>query len=160
MHASLAPWIRNGQVLIRDIKRSGIAIHAPNAPHMRHPCAIDTQLVRNTCEIVAPERFHQTISAMLLRICTFFRTPYERGGVAGQWRVCVCVCGGVSVHFFVRRMSAVASPASGGCVCVCVCVCVCGRGGGGGRHWAGVGGLNPGSMGPDPPDLPHNHVLL
>ena len=82
MHASLAPWIRNGQVLIRDIKRSGIAIHAP---HVRHPCAIDTQLVRNTCEIAAPEMFHQTISAMLLRICPFFRTPYERSGVAGQW---------------------------------------------------------------------------
>ena len=85
MHAPLAPWIRNGQVLIRDIKRSGIAIHAPNAPHVRHPCAIDTQLVRNTYEIAAAEMFHQTISAILLRICSFFRTPYERSGVAGQW---------------------------------------------------------------------------
>ena len=84
-HTPLAPWIRNGQVLIRDIIRSGIAIHTPYAPHVRHPCVIDTQLIRNTCEIVAPEMFHQTISAILLRICYFFRTPYERRGIAGQW---------------------------------------------------------------------------
>ena len=74
------------QVLIRDTIRSSIAIHAPyDAPHVRHPFAIDTQLKRNTCEIVAPEMFHQTISAILLRICSFFRTPYERNGIADQW---------------------------------------------------------------------------
>ena len=78
MHTPLAPWIRNGLVLTRDTTCSGIAIHAPYAPHVRHPFAIDTQLKRNTCEIVAPEMFHQTISAILLPICSFFRTPYER----------------------------------------------------------------------------------
>ena len=85
VHTPLAPWIRNGQVLIRDIIRSGIAIHTPYAPHVRHLCVIDTQLIHNTCEIVAPKMFHQTISAILLRICYFFRTPYERRGIAGQW---------------------------------------------------------------------------
>ena len=45
VHTPLAPWIRNGQVLIRDIIRRGIAIHAP---HVRHPCVIDTQHVRNS----------------------------------------------------------------------------------------------------------------
>ena len=84
-HTPLAPWIRNGQALIHDIIRSGIAINAPYAPHVRHPCAIDAQLIRNTCEIVAPQMFHQTTSAILLRICPFFRTPYERRGIAGQW---------------------------------------------------------------------------
>ena len=72
VHTPLAPWKRNGQVLIRDIIRSGIAIHTPYAPHVRHPCAIDTQLIRNTFEIVPLEMFHQTISAILLRICSFF----------------------------------------------------------------------------------------
>ena len=81
VHTPLAPCILNGQVLIR----SGIAIHTPYAPHVRHPYAIDTQLIRNTCEIVAPEMFHQTVSAILPRICSFFRTPYERRGIAGQW---------------------------------------------------------------------------
>ena len=81
----LAPWIRNGRVLKRDIIRSGIVIHTPYAPHVRHPCAIDSQLIRNTCEIVAPEMFTK---------------PSRRS------------CR-VSVHFFVRRTSAVASPASG-----------------------------------------------
>ena len=85
VHTPLALWIHNGQVLLRDIIRSGIAIHTPYVPHVRHPCAIDTQLIRNTCEIVAPEMFHQTISAMLLRICSFSRTLYERHGIAGQW---------------------------------------------------------------------------
>ena len=85
VHTPLAPWIRNGQVLIRDIMSSDIAIHTPYAPHVRHPCAIDTQLIRNTCDIVAPEMFHQTVSAILSRICSFFRTPYERRGIAGQW---------------------------------------------------------------------------
>ena len=85
VHAPFAPWIRNGQVLICDIIRSGIAIHAPYAPHVRHPCANDAQLIRNTCERVAPEMFHQTILAILLRICSFFRTPYERSGIVGQW---------------------------------------------------------------------------
>ena len=85
MHTPLAPWIRNIQVIIRDTIRSGVAIHAPYAPHVRHPFGIDTQLKRNTCEIVAPEMFHQTISAILLRICSFFRTPYERNGFADQW---------------------------------------------------------------------------
>ena len=81
VHTPLAPWIRHGQVLIRDIIRSGIAIHTLYAPHVRYPCAIDTQLIRNTCEIVAPEMFHQTILAILLRICYFFRTPYKRRSV-------------------------------------------------------------------------------
>ena len=85
VHTPLVPWIRNGQVLIRGIIRRVIAIHTPYAPHVRHPCVIDTQLIRNTYEIVAPEMFHQTISAILLRIC----------------------------YFFVRLMSAVASPANG-----------------------------------------------
>ena len=85
VYAPLAPWIRNGQVLIRDIIRSGIVIHMPYAPHVRHPCVIHTQLIRNSCEIVAPEIFHRTISAILLRICYFFRTPYERRGIVGQW---------------------------------------------------------------------------
>ena len=85
VHTPLVPWIRNGHVLIRDIIRSGIVIHTPYAPHVRHPCAIDTQLIRNTCEIVAPEMFHQTLSAILSRIGSFFRTPYERCGIAGQW---------------------------------------------------------------------------
>ena len=85
VHTPLAPWIRKGQVLIRDIIRSGIAINAPYTPHVRHPCAIDAQSIRNTCEIVAPQMFHQTISAILLRICPFFRTPYERRCIAGQW---------------------------------------------------------------------------
>ena len=80
----LAPWICNDHVLMRDIIRSGIAIDASHALHVRHPCAIDTQLIRNICEIVAPEMFHQTISAILLRICSFFRTPYERRCIAGQ----------------------------------------------------------------------------
>ena len=75
VHTPLAPWIRNGQVLIRDIICSGIAINAPYAPHVRHPCAIDAQLIRNTCEIVAPQMFHQTTSAILLRICPFFSYP-------------------------------------------------------------------------------------
>ena len=79
-------WNRSiGQVLIRDIIRSGIAIHTAYAPHLCNPYAIDTQIIRNTCEIVAPEMFHQTISAILLRICSFLRTPYERRGLAGQW---------------------------------------------------------------------------
>ena len=86
VHTPLAPWIRHVQVIIRDIIRSGIAIHTPYAPHVRHPCAIDTQLIRNTCEIVAPEMFHQTTSAILLRINSFFRTPYKRCGIAGQWK--------------------------------------------------------------------------
>ena len=51
VHTPLAQWIRNCQVLIRDIIRSGSAIHASYAPHVRNPCAIDTQLIRNTCEI-------------------------------------------------------------------------------------------------------------
>ena len=85
VHTPFARWIRNGQVLIRDIIRSGIAIHAPYAPHVRHSCANDAQLIRNTCERVAPEMFHQTISAILLCIWSFFRTPYERSGIAGQW---------------------------------------------------------------------------
>ena len=68
----------------RDIIRNGIAINAPYVPHVRHPCAIDTQLIRNTCEI-APDMFHQTFSVILLRICSFFRTPYKRRGIAGQW---------------------------------------------------------------------------
>ena len=84
VHTPLALWIRNGQVLIRDIIRSGIAIHTPYAPHVRHPCVIDTQLKRNTCEIVAP--------------CS--TKPSRRS---------YCV----SVHFLVRRTSAMASPASG-----------------------------------------------
>ena len=29
--------------------------------------------------------FHQTISAILLRICSLFRTTYERNGIVGQW---------------------------------------------------------------------------
>ena len=81
--APLAPWIRNGQILICDISHSGIAIHTPYAQHVRCPCAIDTQLIRNMCEIVAPEMFRQT--AILLRICSYLRTPYERRGIAGQW---------------------------------------------------------------------------
>ena len=85
VHTPLALRIRNGQVLICDIIRSGITSHTPYAQHVRHPCASDTQLMRNTCEIVAPEMFHQTISAILLRICSFFRTPYERCGIAAQW---------------------------------------------------------------------------
>ena len=85
VHTPFAPWIRHGQVLVRDIICSGIAIHTPYAPHVRHPCAIDMQLIRNTCEIVAPEMFHQTISAILLRICSFFRTLYKRCAIAGQW---------------------------------------------------------------------------
>ena len=85
VHTPFAPWICHGQVLIRDIIRSGIAIHTPYAPHVRHPCAIDTQLIRNTCEIVAPEMFQQTISTILWHICSFFRTPYKRRGIAGQW---------------------------------------------------------------------------
>ena len=85
MHTPLAPWIRNGQVLIRNTMRSGIVIHALYAPHMRHPRAIDTQFKRNTCEKVAPKMFHWTISAILLRICSLV----------------------------LRRASAMASPASG-----------------------------------------------
>ena len=85
VHTPLAPWLRNGQVPIRDIIRSDIAIHTPYAPHVRHPCATDTQLIRNACEIVAPEMFHQTILAILLRICSFLRTSCERRGIAGQW---------------------------------------------------------------------------
>ena len=84
VHTPLALWIRNGQVLMRYI-RSGIAINAPYARHVRHPCAIYAQLITNTCEILVPQMFHQTISAILLRICPFFRTPYERRGIAGQW---------------------------------------------------------------------------
>ena len=34
----------------------------------------------NTCEIVAPEMFHQTISMISLCICSFFHTLYERHG--------------------------------------------------------------------------------
>ena len=71
VHTPLALWIRNGQVLIGDIIRSGIAIHTQYVPQVRHQCSIDTQLIRNTCEIVAPEIFHQTISAILLRISSF-----------------------------------------------------------------------------------------
>ena len=85
MHTPFAPWIRNNQVLIRNTIRSGIAIHAPYSPHVHHPFAIDTQLKCNTCEIVAPEMFHQTISAILLGICSFFCTLYEHNGIAGQW---------------------------------------------------------------------------
>ena len=85
VHTPLAPWIRSGQVLIHDIIRSGIAIHTPYAPHVCPPCTIDTQLICNTCEIVAPEMFHQTVSAILPCICSFFCTPYQRRGVAGQW---------------------------------------------------------------------------
>ena len=83
MHASLALWICNGQVLICNIIRSGIAIHAPNAPHVRHPCAIDTQLVCNTYETVAPEMFHQTISAMLQCMYLFIFS----NAVWAQWRL-------------------------------------------------------------------------
>ena len=91
VHTPLASWIRNGQVLIRDIIRSGIAI---NAPHVCHPCAIDAQLIRNTWEIVlelelelelvAPQMFHQTTSA-ILRIFSYavralwHRRPVEQG---------------------------------------------------------------------------------
>ena len=85
VHMPLAPWTRNGQVLIRHITPSGITINAPYAPHVRYPCAIDAQLIRNTCEIVAPQMLHQTISTILLRICPFFRMPYERRGIPGQW---------------------------------------------------------------------------
>ena len=53
--------------------------------HVSHPCTIGTPLIRNTCEIVTPEMFHQTILVISLRICSFFRTPYERRGIAGQW---------------------------------------------------------------------------
>ena len=88
VHTPLAPWIRNGQVLIRDIIRSGIAINAPYAPHVRHPCAIDAQLKRNTWEIVAPQMFHQTTSAICCVSVHFFshavrapghRRPVEQG---------------------------------------------------------------------------------
>ena len=79
VHTPIAPWIRNGQVLLRDIMRSGIAIHAQYVPHVLYPYAVDTQLIRNRCKIVAPEMFHQT----------------------------------VYVHFYGRRTSVVASPASG-----------------------------------------------
>ena len=82
MHTPLASWIRKGQVLVYDIIRSGITIYAPHVPY---PCTIDMQLIRNTCEIVALEMFHQTISAILLHICSFLRMLYERSGIAGQW---------------------------------------------------------------------------
>ena len=93
VHTPLALWIHNGQVVIRDIIRSGIVIHAPYAPHVRHPCAIDTQLIRNTCEIVAPEMFHQTVSAILPHIGSFFRMPYKRRGIASQWNRGISKCG-------------------------------------------------------------------
>ena len=85
VHTSLVPWICNGQVVIRDIICSGIAMHMPYASHVRHPCAIDTQLIHNTCEIVVPEMFHRTISAILLHICSFLRTPYECRIIDSQW---------------------------------------------------------------------------
>ena len=86
VHTPLAPWIHDGQVRIRDIICSGIAIHTPYAPHVRHPCAIDSQLICKTCEIVALEMFHQTISAILLHIYSFCRTLYKCHGSAGQWK--------------------------------------------------------------------------
>ena len=89
VHTPLGPWIRNGQVLIRYIIRSGIAINAPFTQHVRHLCAIDAQLIRNACEIVAPQMFHRTISAILLRIdlsifsyavrAPWHRRPVEQG---------------------------------------------------------------------------------
>ena len=82
VHTPLAPWIRNGQVLIRDVIRSGIPINAPYVPHVRHPSAIDAQLIRNTCEILVLQMFHQATSAILLCICRFFshavRAPWHR----------------------------------------------------------------------------------
>ena len=85
--------------------RSGIAIHAPYAPHVRHPCAIDMQLIRNTCETVAPEMFHQTISAILLRICSFFRMPYKRRGIAGQWNRGITVIRNIMNNIILNRVA-------------------------------------------------------
>ena len=85
VHTPLKRRIRNDQVLIRDVTRS-IALSS-----MRHVCGIfstHAPLIRSwyrIWEILVPEMFYQMSS----RSCC------------------------VSVHFFVRRTSVVASPASG-----------------------------------------------
>ena len=73
VHTPLAPWTRNGHVLIRNIIRRGIAINATYASPMRHRCAVHTQHMRNS----------SAGEAILLRICPFLRTRYERRGIAG-----------------------------------------------------------------------------
>ena len=70
VHTPLTPCIRNGQVLIRDIIRSGIAIHTPYAPHVRHPCVIcnpvDTQHMQNSSAGDVPPNHLGDLAAYLL----------------------------------------------------------------------------------------------
>ena len=66
-------------ILIRDI------VYAVASPFMRRMCVTHSPLIRNTRGKVAPKMFHQTISAILLRICSFLRTQHERRGITGQW---------------------------------------------------------------------------
>ena len=79
-----APWIRNGRVLKRDIIRSGIVIHTPYAPHVRHPCAIDTQHMRNSSAgDVPPNRLgdlaaYRFIFSYAVR-ALWHRRPVEQG---------------------------------------------------------------------------------
>ena len=78
VHTPLAPWIRNGQVLIRDIIRSGIAIHTPCASPMRHWYAVDTQHMRNSSAGDVPPNHLGDLAAYLLIFSYAVWAPWHR----------------------------------------------------------------------------------
>ena len=65
VHTPLAPWIRNGQILIRNIIRSGIAINAPCASPMHHRCAVDMQHMQNSSAADVPSNHLGDLAAYL-----------------------------------------------------------------------------------------------
>ena len=92
VQTQLAPWIRNGLVLIRDIIRSGIAIHVPHVPH---PCAIDTQFdvqhIRNSIAGDDPPNHIGDLTAYLFNFsyavrAPWHRRPVEQGHYLAWWR--------------------------------------------------------------------------
>ena len=91
MHTLLAPWIRNGQVLIRDIIRSGKLWHRHShakcvacASPMRHWYAVDTQHMRNNSTGDVPPNHLGDLAVYLLffsyAVCIW--APWHRRPVA------------------------------------------------------------------------------
>ena len=78
VHTPLAPWIRKGQVGIRYIIRSGIAIHMPYALHVRHPCAVDTQHMRNSSARDVPPNHPGNLTAYLFIFTYDVRVLWQR----------------------------------------------------------------------------------
>ena len=54
---------------------------------------------RNLCVIHAFTRILGSVTGPLLRICSFFRSPYERSGIAGQWSKGILLQGIVQVQW-------------------------------------------------------------